>query len=278
MQPVLPSFYLRLLSVSFSTVKNVVGTKGSSMTPTLLSPAAWISPTSSSNLVAEPLRSIGEQRGEPTGSSRERADHKQAVGRGETGSGCGHPGLARPEGRTGLAVAALPWARPEGPRQRFPMPAEYSCGITAKVAAGRRAVAPAGGGVCARPAAAAVGSRAAEGRSEGPRSALDADGERRGIRRLAATTAGPRTGAGSRPRRRRRGRSPACELSRRSRTAYRVCRTGLRSCLGCCCLVVSVVLVCWFAARFFLACWRCCWFLFVLAAGAAGGSGLSASR
>ncbi len=77
-----------------------------------------------------------------------------------------------------------------------------------------------------------------EGRSEGPRNALDADGERRGISRLAARTAGPRTGAGSRPRRRRRGRSRLCELSRRSRTAYRVCRSGLRSCLGCCCLLV----------------------------------------
>ena len=52
-----------------------------------------------------------------------------------------------------------------------------------------------------------VESRAAEGRSEGPRSVLDAAAERRGMRRLAATTAGPRPRAGTRPRRRRRGRS-----------------------------------------------------------------------
>jgi hypothetical protein len=59
-----------------------------------------------------------------------------------------------------------------------------------------------------RPATPAVGSRAAAGRSEGPRSALEAAAERRGISRLAATTDGPRPGAGARPRRRRRGRSP----------------------------------------------------------------------
>ena len=69
---------------------------------------------------------------------------------------------------------------------------------------------PAPGGVWATPRGAASGSRAAEGRSAGPRSALDAPAERRGIRRLAATTAGPRPGAGSRPRRRRRGRSLPC--------------------------------------------------------------------
>ncbi len=82
-------------------------------------------------------------------------------------------------------------------------------GEISNVVAGRRALAPPGGDVSTRPATPADGSRAAEGRSAGPRSALDADAERRGIRRLAETTAGPRTGAGSRPRRRRRGRSRA---------------------------------------------------------------------
>jgi hypothetical protein len=139
--------------------------------------------------------------------------------------------------------AALPWARP---RQWFPMPAAGRNIPQESRGRGRTACRrPTRGGVSPRPATAAAGSRAAESRSEGPRSVLDVDGERRGIRRLAATTAGPRPGTGSRPRRRRRGRCHPCELSRRSRTAYRVCRSGLRFCLGCCCLLLSVVLVAW---------------------------------
>jgi hypothetical protein len=51
------------------------------------------------------------------------------------------------------------------------------------------------------------GSRAAAGRSEGPRSALDGHPGRHGNHRTAASTAGPRPGAGARPPRRRRGRS-----------------------------------------------------------------------
>ncbi len=89
------------------------------MTPSRLSPATGISPTSS--LVAEPLRGTGGQRGEPAGSSCERADHKQAVGRDRFRPRS--PGPPRPEDGISLAVAALLWARPEGPRQRFPMPA-----------------------------------------------------------------------------------------------------------------------------------------------------------
>jgi hypothetical protein len=222
--PVLPSLYLRLRSISLVTGKNGVGTGGSSMTLTLLALATGISPTNNSNPVAVPLRGFGEQCGESAVSTCERPGHTLAVGVGEAGFGYGHAGLGM--FRRGASGSPIP------------------AGIT-KVAAGRPAVGPPGGGVSTRPATPAAASRAAEGQSAGPRSALDAAGERRGIRRLAATTAGPWTGAGSRPRRRRRGRSRSCELSRRSRTAYRVCRSGLRSCSGCCCLVRSVVLVGW---------------------------------
>jgi len=60
-----------------------------------------------------------------------------------------------------------------------------------------------------RPTPPGPGSRAAAGGPAGTRSALDAARERRGIGRVAATTAGPRPGAGARTRRRhrRRGRS-----------------------------------------------------------------------
>ena len=78
---------------------------------------------------------------------------------------------------------------------------------------------------------AGVESRAAEGRSEGPRSVLDAAAERRGMRRLATTTAGPRPGAGTRPRRRRRGRSkpwgcPRREPDAAARLVFTICRAA----------------------------------------------------
>jgi hypothetical protein len=62
-----------------------------------------------------------------------------------------------------------------------------------------------------RPAPPGPGSRAAAGGPAGTQRALDAAWDRRGIGRVAATTAGPRPGAGARPRRRRsrRGRSLA---------------------------------------------------------------------
>jgi len=68
---------------------------------------------------------------------------------------------------------------------------------------------PAGGGRSRRPAGAAVESRAAAGRSEGPRSALDAAGRRRGSWPGGRDNGRQRPGAGARPRRRhrRRGRS-----------------------------------------------------------------------
>ncbi len=63
----------------------------------------------------------------------------------------------------------------------------YSCGIffrrpaSGLVATGRPVLARSAVACRSRPTVAAAGSRAAVGRSEGPRSVLDADGERRGI-------------------------------------------------------------------------------------------------
>src|SRR5215211_3998262 len=79
-------------------------------------------------------------------------------------------------------------------------------------------LAPAAPGAAWTPArAAGPGSRAAAGGPVGTPRALDAARERRGIGRVAATTAGPRPGAGARPRRwhRRRGRSPPPQRSAR---------------------------------------------------------------
>ncbi len=168
-------------------------------------------------------------------------------------------------------MATSPWARPEGAHQRSPMPAEYSAGITAGSRPGG-VPSPTRGDVSTRPATPAAGSKAAEGRSVGPRSALDAAGEWRGSRRLAATTAGPRTGAGSRPRRRRRGRSHpvSCpgEAGQRTASADRVVASARVAAAWCCrwcwrvgCAGLSSV--CW---------WCCCWFLLVvLGAGPADG-------
>jgi hypothetical protein len=83
----------------------------------------------------------------------------------------------------------------------------YCSGIRL-VAAGRPGSDRPGGGRWLRPAALAVGSRAAIGRSEDRAASLRRPPRRRGIWPAAATTAGPRTAAGTRPRRRRRGRSP----------------------------------------------------------------------
>ncbi len=81
--------------------------------------------------------------------------------------------------RSGHVAVGTP---PKG-RQRLPIPAEYSYRIRRSRPGGLPSP-PTGGGVWSRPAT----------------------GARCGISRLAATTAGPRLGAGSRPRRRRRGR------------------------------------------------------------------------
>jgi hypothetical protein len=104
------------------------------------------------------------------------------------------------------------------------------------------------------------GSRAAEGRSAGPRSALDAVGERRGIRRLAATTAGPRTGAGS-PAAAPKARpfwpvSCPGEAGQRTASADRVCAAD----------GWSLVLLDELSGLVLLSsdCWCCCWSLVLL--------------
>jgi hypothetical protein len=83
-----------------------------------------------------------------------------------------HSGQAGFSGRVGL-LAAL--RRPRSYLYDYGIPAESAWLRAARPVLADR------GGRCPRPAAAAVGSRAAAGRSEGPRGALDAAGERCGI-------------------------------------------------------------------------------------------------
>jgi hypothetical protein len=85
---------------------------------------------------------------------------------------------------------------------------DHRSGITLGwvLAAGRPGSGRPGGRRGRRPAPPGPGSRAAAGGPAGTQSALDAARERRGIGRVAATTAGPRPGAGARTRRRRRRR------------------------------------------------------------------------
>jgi hypothetical protein len=201
-QPVLPSFCLCLPSLSPDTGKDGVGTGHSSMTPTLRSPTTATSPTS--NLTAEPPHSTGEQRREPPVSSCRRPGHAG----GRSGRGQLRPRSRRPTARRpDWSSRGWPPCRGHAPRGR----------ASARRCRRNRGRGSRPGGVPSPHPEAACrlgprrrrpGQGRPKGRSEGPRSALDPDGERRGIRRLAATTAGPRTGAGSRPRRRRRGRSP----------------------------------------------------------------------
>ena len=112
-------------------------------------------------------------------------------------------------------------APPAGPHSAIVQSAQPKRAIPAESAWSRPGgrVLPAGGGRYHRPTGAAVGSRAAAGRSEGPRSVLEAAAGRRGMwpggrdnGRSAAGCRGPAAAPEARP-------FPSGELSRRSRTA-----------------------------------------------------------
>ena len=115
-----------------------------------------------------------------------------------------------------------------------PMRAE-SVWVAAEAACPR----PPRGGVLLTARGAGAGSRAAHRAGPKDRAApLTRAAERRGTGRLAATTAGPRPGAGSRPRRQRRGRFHPGELSRREPNSGQRLSIGRRSCLGFGCRLV----------------------------------------
>ncbi len=165
---------------------------------------------------------------------------------GKTRPGFGYADPPRPEGGTDPAVAAVPWLLPEEPRQCFLIPAEYF------IAAESRRRSRPGGGLSPHPRAACGHGprrrRPGQGRPKaGPKdreAPLTRTAPPRyrppggGVGRSADGCRVPAAAPKARP-------FPPCELSRRSRTAYRVCRSGLRFCLGCWCLLLSVVLVAW---------------------------------
>jgi hypothetical protein len=118
--------------------------------------------------------------------------------------------------RPSLAVIELPTIRLEMGLQDLGRPnltptragRADSCGITLGWCSRPAGLAPAapGGRRGRRPTPPGPGSRAAAGGPAGTPRALDAARRRRGIRRVAATTAAPRPGAGARTRRRHRRR------------------------------------------------------------------------
>jgi hypothetical protein len=159
----------------------------------------------------------------------------------------------RPVPRWHVAVGT-----PKGARQL----GRDSCRIstTSRVAAGRQAVAPPGGGVWSRPAAPAAGSRAAEGRSEGPRSALDA------VPSAAGSAAWPRQrpirGRVQGPGRGAEGEAVPPPVSCPGEAGQRTASLsiGLPFLLGLLVTVGVVVLVGWVRCSLLPVCWWCCWF------------------
>jgi len=242
------------------------------MTPSRLSPATGISPTSS--LVAEPLRGTGGQRVEPAGSSCERADHKQAVGARPVPAPVTWPATARgrDQSRGGRAAVGTP-------RRAAPAVSDAGCWITRNIPQESRRRSRPGGVPSPHPGAACHHGPRRRRPGQGRPKAGPEDREAPLMR--AASAAGSAGWPRQRPVRGRvqgpgRGAEgeavpTPCELFRRSRTAYRVCRSGRRLYLGCCGLLVWSFWWLWFVA---LVSFLLVLLVLLVLVAAAGGSGL----